>query len=285
MSSNRTVYFNNTFMPKHMVHISPDDRGFLFADGVYEVIRAYNGSFFQLEAHFKRLGRSLDELSLNFSDLEGLKGACHRLIRENSLEDREALVYIQITRGVAERRHTFPDPDVPVTVYASASAFQPDPEKQKNGVSVIVRPDIRWNRCDIKTISLLPNVLACQGAHQQGHDETIMVRDGAVTEGTHTNFCAVFNDVVYTHPESNNILSGVTRKVVLELCREKGIAVNEYPVLESRLSNADEMLLVGTTPEVTPIVRFNGNPVKDGLPGPVTMTLQRAFKARVKQEC
>ncbi|MFO7749792.1 MAG: D-amino-acid transaminase [Desulfobacteraceae bacterium] len=281
MSDNRTVYFNNTFMPKKRVHISPDDRGFLFADGVYEVIRAYNGTLFQLEAHFKRLERSLDELSLNFTDLEGLKKACHRLIRENSLENRDALLYIQITRGVAERTHTFPAPEVPVTVYASASAFQADPEKQKNGVSVIIRPDIRWNRCDIKTISLLPNVMACEGAHQQGHYETVMVRNGAVTEGTRTNFCAVFNDVLYTHPESNNILSGVTRKVVLELCREKGIAVNETPVLESRLANADEMFLVGTTPEIMPIVRFNGSSVKNGLPGPVTMKLQRAFKRRV----
>ncbi len=277
MKPTETVFFNNRLMEKGKVCISPDDRGFLFADGVYEVIRCYNGKLFELEAHFKRLKRSLNELGIQYAAFDGLEHACQSLIKENNLDQKDATLYIQITRGAAKRKHYFPDPPVPATVYASASEFKDDPAKRKKGVTVLLAPDIRWNRCDIKTVSLLPNVLACQDAVSRDASETILIRDGAVTEGTHTNFAAVFDNELWTHPESNNILSGITRRVTLGLCKTIGIPAREYPVLANRLDRADEMMILGTTTEVMPVVNCNGRTVGNGLPGAVTLQLQQAF--------
>jgi D-alanine transaminase len=272
------VYFNNQFMPKNRVKISPDDRGFLFADGAYEVIRAYNGKLFEIDRHLKRMARSLRELRIESPGSETFKEVAEQLIRDNNLQDGEALVYIQVTRGVAPRQHVFPGNDTPPTVYAYASSFQPSLEKLAYGVKIRLVPDIRWTRCDIKSVSLLPNVLVHQQAKESGADEAVFVRDGAITEGSHTNFGAVFEGQIVTYPKSHYILAGITREVVLDLCRELNIPVKEFPILADDLKRADEALLMSTSSEVMPVVQVDEWSVGDGKPGPITTTLQRAFR-------
>jgi D-alanine transaminase len=275
------AYFNNQFIPKEEVKISPDDRGFLFADGVYEVIRAYKGKLFKVDAHLQRMERSLRELGLDGPNEEKFRNIAEQLIQDNELENGEALVYIQVTRGVAPRRHAFPGNDTPSTVYVTATPFQPPHAEMKQGVKIILAPDIRWARCDIKSIALLPNVLANQQAKENDAAEAIFVRDGAITEGTHTNFCAVFDGELVTYPQNNYILAGITRSVVLDLCRELNIPGREFPIFERDLKDADELMLTGTTSAVTPVVQVEDWPVGDGRPGPMTTMLQRAFRELV----
>lgn len=272
------VYFNGRLVPKEDVRISPDDRGFLLADGAYEVILSYDGRLFKAEEHLKRLERSLRELRIEGADVGSLKDAAERLIQVNDLENGDASLYIQITRGAAVRTHAFPGSETPPTVYVAASPFQLPREKCEHGIKVILVPDIRWTRCDIKSVALLPNVLVSQQAKEAGAAEAIFVRDGAVTEGAHTNFCAVFDGQLITYPKSHYILGGITREIVLGLCGELGIPFEEFPILESQLREADELMIVGTTTEIMPVIQVDGWQVGDGEPGPVTRRLQQAFR-------
>jgi D-alanine transaminase len=278
------VYFDGRFLPKEEVRVSPDDRGFLFADGAYEVIRAYQGRLFKTEAHLRRLERSLRELRIAGLDVEGFGAIGHELIERNELRRGDATLYIQVTRGVAPRRHAFPEEPTPPTVYLVASPFRPSPEKWEHGVGIILVPDIRWSRCDIKALALLPNVLASQEAREKGAGEAVFVREGMITEGAHTNFCAVFDGRLVTHPTGQHILSGVTRQVVFELCAELQIPYRESPIGEGALADASEAMIVGTTVEITPVVRVEGRKVGDGIPGPLTRKLQQAFRALVTDQ-
>mgnify|MGYP001076566341 CR=1 FL=1 len=272
------VYFNGQFMPKEEVKISPDDRGFLLGDGVYEVIRSYSGRLFKVEEHIRRLARSLRELRIEGVDTEALKGIAEELIEYNELERGDAKLYVQVTRGVAPRRHSFPDGETSPTVYATASAFQPPRGKWEHGVKVILVPDIRWARCDIKSVALLPNILANQQAKERGAEEAIFVRNGAITEGSHTSFCAVFDGELTTHPKSNYILAGIMRETVLDLCDELDIPVKEFPIFERDLKEADEVMILGTTSEIMPVVQVDDWQVGDGKPGPIAVRLQRAYR-------
>ena len=272
------AYFNGRFMPKEEVKISPDDRGFLLGDGVYEVIRSYSGRLFKVEEHFRRMARSLRELRIHGVDTEDLKGIVEALIEYNELGDGDAKLYIQITRGVAPRRHSFPDEGTPPTVYATASPFQPPRQKWEHGVRIILVPDIRWARCDIKSVALLPNILANQQAKERGAEEAVFVRDGAITEGSHTNFCAVFDGELATHPKSNYILAGIMRETVLDLCDELDVPVKEFPIFERDLKEADELMILGTTSEIMSVVQVNDWEVGDGTPGRIAMKLQRAYR-------
>lgn len=278
------VYFNGQLVPKKDVRISPDDRGFLFADGVYEVIASYGGRLFRPDEHFRRLERSLRELRIPLPDLAALRGAAEHLIEINGLAEGEAGVYIQITRGVAPRNHAFPDPAVSPTVYAGAFPFEMPREKQERGVKVILVPDTRWARCDIKSVALLPNILASQRAVENDAAEAIFVRDGVITEGSRNNVCAIFGGRLVTHPKTNVILPGVTRDVVLELCEQRGIPYRETFIPESQLREADELMIVGTLSEIVPVVQVDDWLVGDGKPGPVTRRLQRAFRKMVREQ-
>ena len=271
------AYLNGQYAPSEQIKISPQDRGFLFADGVYEVIRAYQGRLFELDAHMRRLERSLRELKIRFADVQGLKAVCRKLIDDNGLTEGDALVYIQITRGAHPRDHGYPSGDVLPTVYAVSRGYTPHDKEKADGIRVVLLPDIRWARCDIKTVALLPNVMAHQQALDAGAHEAVLVRDGVVTEGTRFNVFGVFDGTVVTAPKTNYILPGITRDVVLRLCREKEIPVTEYPMSESQLREADELFAVGTGTEVTPIVRVDDWTVADGRGGPITRRLQQAF--------
>jgi len=272
-----TVYFNGAFVAKDDVRISPDDRGFLFADGVYEVVRSYGGRLFQLEPHLARLTNGLRALEIGGIDVPALGGVFRELLARNDLATRDATVYLQITRGAAPRTHAFPDPAPPPTVYAEARSFTPrgDPA---TGVGVITVPDTRWARCDIKTVGLLPNCLANQRARAAGAIEAVFVRDGVAIEATASSFFGVFRGEVRTAPASNYILPSVSRAVVLRLCREHAIPHAETPIFAQELDRADELFLAGTTLEVMPVVRTDDRPVGDGRPGPVTRRLHELFR-------
>jgi D-alanine transaminase len=278
------TYFNGEFLPKEAVRISPDDRGFLFADGAYEVIRAYQGNLFRPTAHLQRLENSLHGLRINGPDINELQDAAVQLIEGNNLANGDAALYIQVTRGVAPRTHAFPPRDTPPTVYMSARRFHAAPERLEHGVRVILVPDSRWARCDIKSVALLPNVLASQQAKERGAYEAVFVRDGMVTEGSHANFAAVFDGHLVTHPKSSHILPGITREVVLELCEELDLPYRQSPISETGLREANELMLLGTTTEVMPVVQVDDWQVGNGQPGPVTRTLQHAFRQLVTAE-
>ncbi len=271
------VYHNGHFVEKDAVRISPEDRGFNFADGVYEVIRAYNGVLFRLEDHFRRLYGNLQALRLDIGQSDSLKTIPSELLQRNALLTGDATIYLQITRGVAPRSHPFPANVVP-TIYAAASPFEPPVEKWRNGIKVICLPDTRWARCNIKTLALLPNVLANQQALEAGADEALFVRDGAVTEGTLSNFGAVFDGQLWTYPDSNYILPGITRQVALDLCQELQIPVRKHPIMAEHLHTASEAMVMGTTKEITPVILIDHHLVGDGMPGPITIKLQNAFQ-------
>ena len=276
------VYFNTQYLPRTDVKISPDDRGFLFADGVYEVIRAYKGRLFRMDLHLKRLARSLRELKINGPSMERIAEISDALLQRNNLKDADAAIYIQITRGAAPRKHAFPKSAPSPTVYLNAFTVQPPVEAWEKGAKAITTPDIRWTRCDIKSVSLLPNVLASQAAAEAGAEDAIFIRDGFVTEGSHTNVCAVFKGRLQTHPKNNYILPGVTREVVLSLCAGLNIPVSQTPISANSLPRADELMLLGTSTEVMPIVQLDNRQVGNGKPGPITRKLQEAFWRQTK---
>jgi D-alanine transaminase len=281
-SGSRTVYLDGNFVPIEEAAISPLDRGFMFADGVYEVVRSYRGSLFQLEAHIARLHRSLREIRIGRDAAEGIDDILPEILERNALTDSEALIYVQITRGPAPRSHKFPDPPAPPTVYAHAVPFDPPVEQRDRGIPVILVPDTRWNRCDIKSTSLLPNILARQMAEDAGAGESIFIRNGMVTEGSSSTFCAVFSGTVVTHPESNVVLPGITKRVVFDLCARSGIPVAERPFREDELSRASEMMLLSTSREVMPVVSVDGVEVGDGRPGQLTRKIQAAFSEIIR---
>jgi D-alanine transaminase len=272
------VYFDGRFLPKEDVRVSPDDRGFLLADGAYEVIRSYSGRQFKVAEHLSRLERSLRELRFTGPDVQRLGAIAEMLLQLNDLDRGDAVLYIQVTRGVAPRTHAFPPPQTTPTVYLTASPFRLSPEKWEHGVSIILVPDMRWARCDIKSVALLPNVLASQQAKEQGAEEAVFVRDGNLTEGAHTNVCGVFGGRLVTHPATHHILAGVTRRLVLDLCAELEIPVKESPMDRQALPEADELMILGTTTGIMPVVRVDDWQVGDGTPGPLTRKLQQAFR-------
>ena len=279
------IYLNGKLIPKTEAAISPEDRGFNFADGIYEVIKYYGGRPFRYADHMERLRRSLREIRIDFDGSGLLEAVFQTLLEQNGLADQEAGIYLQITRGSHTRIHQFPE-DIKPTVYATAFPFASKWDQLKNGVKVITTEDIRWLRCDIKSVSLLPNVLAAEKAHEQDAVEAIFIRNGIVTEGSHSSFMAVKNGVVYTHPDSNLILPGITKIVIREICKANNISLVEEGIPASELAIMDEMMIVGTGSEVTPVVQLDENLVGNGKPGPVTLFIQEKFfeQTRLKIE-
>jgi D-alanine transaminase len=273
------VYLNGDYVPLEEAKISVDDRGFLFADGVYEVVRIYGGQPYLMDAHMTRMGRGLRALDIGLRDANAIVRASERLIRENGV-DGDGAIYIQVTRGVAPRKHAFPAKDTPPTVYVKVSSYKgPAAESWEDGVDAITLADNRWARCDIKSVALLPNVLANQAAHAAGALEALFVRDGVVIEGSHSNLWGVQRDRLITYPASNYILPGITRAQVFELAVALGIDVVQGPIYEHELFDMDELFLTGTTTEVMPVVRVDGREILDGEPGPITRKLIEAYRA------
>ncbi len=275
------AYFNGNYLPHENIHISPDDRGFLFADGVYEVIRWYEGFFYDMEGHMARLMRSMEGIRLTWDEAGSFPSVAQELIKRNNLHSLPVLVYLQVTRGVARRSHAFPSPDVPPTVYAFARSFRPEKEVISSGINTILKEDTRWASCNIKSVSLLPNILSFQEARKAGAYESIFYRNDIITECAHSNIFFVINDVLTTHPESEKILSGITRKNVLHLAHEAGIPVSETALRVNQLDEITEAFVTNTSFEIAPVIAINDKIVGDSVPGPVTKLLRNKFDTSV----
>ena len=281
------VYLNGEFVDRSQAKVSIDDRGFLFGDGVYEVTRIRGGRFFEGERHERRLARNLAELELTLPPgvtPASLGEIALRLYADGGLGRGEALAYFQVTRGVAPRAHQFPI-GTPPTVFVSVGAFSPPDALRARGVACVTYPDIRWSRCDIKSVNLLPNVLAKQVAVTTGAYEAFFVRDGIVTEGASTNFFAVLDGEIRTYQNSNVILPGISRDVALELAIAEGIAVREEPLRVADLPRVTEIFLTSTMNDVMPVVTLDGRTIGDGRPGPITSRLARIFDAHLTAQC
>lgn len=277
-----TIYLNGNFIPKEEARISPDDRGFLFADGIYEVVRWYGKGFFDMRGHLRRLKRSLGELKISWDNIETFPLIAERLVRENQFENSPTMVYLQVTRGAAKRTHYFPVPEVKPTAYAFAFTFNPDSDSLRHGIKALLKPDIRWSRCDIKSIALLPNTMSFQEAYTRGFKECIFVRDNIITEGAHSNIFFVRENTLYTHPESNHILSGITRNNVIRMAKNAGITVDEKATREDEIGTLQEAFISNTSAEVTPVVELGGITIGTGAPGPITRKLQQLFRSETE---
>jgi len=278
------VYLNGQFLDTSKAHLSVEDRGFVFGDGVYEVWRVVQGSLFESERHYERLERGLRELRINRpaeATLERLEEIGARLLRDNDLLEGDATLYLEITRGAATRTHHFPPAATAPTVYLSVKRFVPPEELRATGVRAITVPDIRWLRCDIKTVQLLPNVLANEQAHASGAFDAIFVRDDVVTESTHASVFGVLDGVLRTHPANHLVLPGITREVLLEIARELAIPVREDAIPAREIPRLEELFLTGTTTDVTPIVQLDGMRIGRGVPGPISLRLYAALRERL----
>lgn len=271
-----TAFINGRFLPLAGASVSIEDRGFQFGDGVYEVIRTYRGRPFMLHAHLARLNRSAEAIGLRQPySLERWTDYMEEGLRLAALT--ESKIYVQITRGVAPRDHAYA-PELEPTVVMTIRELHPlSPAVQTAGVDAMTLDDVRWGRCDIKSLNLLPNVLARQQAKEAGVFEAILVRNGEVTEGSVSNVIIVDNRTLMTAPEGPRILSGVTREVVLRLARQEGLEVHEQYPSREKLFGASEVFLTGTTVEVLPVVRIDGKPIGSGEPGPVARQLAKRF--------
>ncbi|GBD36178.1 D-alanine aminotransferase [bacterium HR36] len=269
-------------MPLVEVRVPALDRGFLFGDSVYEVIRVYRGRPFLFEEHLARLRRSLEAIRLPYTDLEGLRQRVLQVIGEYQF--REAIIYIQITRGADyTRHHVFPQRIEPLEFFY-VEEFHDDLEPMRQqGVRVITHPDLRWKRCDIKSTNLLPNVLAAQAAREAGAYEALLyLPDGTLLEGSRTSCFGVLAGKLLTAPTTPSILPGITRALVLRLAREQGIAVEERVLRLADLPQVAELFLTGTTSEILPIVQVDGQIIGEGKPGPITRRLQEAYRRLVQ---
>ena len=271
------VYLDGKFLPPEQARVSVFDRGFVFGDGVYEVIPVFGGRLFRLPHHLSRLEASLAAIRLRNPHTTGeWKTIFTRLMAEHGTSDQS--IYLQITRGVAPRDHAFPPNPVP-TVFAYAQPLKyPPAEQLTQGVTAVIAADIRWQRCDIKAIALLANALLRQQAIEQGAVEAILVRDSVVTEGAASNIFVVSGERLVTPPKGPFILPGVTRDLVVEIARAKGVSCDELPVKIEALSSADEVWLTSSTKEILPITRIDGRPVGAGKPGPMHARMFALYK-------
>ncbi len=274
---------NGEILPLAEVKIPALDRGFLFGDAIYEVLRVYHGRPWLEEDHFRRLAHSLASIRVGGVDVERLRRRMHETIAAGPFD--EALVYIQITRGAAPlRTHALPAGVTPLELLYVQEFHDPYTEGRRDGVAVLCQPDLRWDRCDIKSTNLLANVLALQAAKEVGCVEALLyLPDGTLTEGSHTSFFGVLHGRVLTAPNSNAILPGITRSLVLRLAARTGIPVREHVLKRTDLSEVSELFLTGTTSEVLPVVRVDERPIADGRPGPIARRLQEAYSETVRE--
>lgn len=273
-----TVYLNGEFLPLAEAKIPILDRGFILGDGVYEVIPAYGRMLFRLKEHLARLAYSLREIRLDDPhDALTWTRLLQGVVDRNPWEDQS--VYLQVTRGVASRSQEFPKaPTAPTVLIMSWPMRSPSRESRERGVAVITREDFRWHRCDIKSISLLANCLLRQEAEDAGCAETILVRDGHVTEASTCNVFLVKDGTIATSPKDRLILPGITYDLVLELARANALPAHVRPVMRDELFAADEIWLSSSTKEVLPVTRIDGKPVGAGRPGPLYARMYALFQ-------
>ncbi|SFP22816.1 D-amino-acid transaminase [Salibacterium halotolerans] len=272
------VWIHDTLTPQEEAGVSFEDRGYYFGDGIYEVIRLYDGKPFLWEEHFERFTRSAAELDLPFpKPLENIKEDMLHLIETNKVHN--GIIYMQMTRGVQERNHLYSREITPVITAFTKEEDVPS-HLQEQGISLRAVEDIRWLRCDIKTINLLGNVMAKRSAEDNGCHEALLHRGPTVTEGSSTNVFMVKNGVIYTHPADNYILKGITRQFIQKLCIEKGIPFKESAFTLEDLRGADELFIASTSHEIVPVHRVSGT-IEKTLPSrELTDELQKTFQER-----
>ena len=272
----RITYVNGQYVPEQEAKISIFDRGFLFGDGVYEVTPVVNGKVVDFEAHLERLGRSLGELRMAWPcSKDEIRKMHAELISRNTLT--EGMIYMQVTRGVADRQFNFPK-DITSTIIAFTQVMAlVDNANARTGIKVITTPDIRWGRRDIKTVMLLASVLGKQEAVDKGVTDAWMVQDGKVTEGTSNNAFIVKNNTVITRPLSNDILPGCTRRALFRLAKEHGVAIEERLFTPEEAYGADEAFITSATQFVMPVTEIDGKRIGGGQPGPVSRKMRELF--------
>lgn len=279
------VYLNGNFLPTEQACVPVLDRGFIFGDGVYEVIPVYGGRLFRFEEHLQRLQNNF--AAVRIPDPLGnkdWKNLLETLVEKNGGGDLS--LYLQVTRGSAQRDHAMPDKPTP-TVFAMCTPLSPISEKVRtHGVAAITLDDNRWQNCHIKAISLLPNILLRQAALDQDAVEAILIRDGFATEGAASNLFAVIDGVLTTPPKGSKLLPGITRDLILELAAEHGIAHAQEDISRESLKNADEVWLTSSTKEILSVTRLDGARVSNGQPGPVyqhMLGLFQDYKQQLRQ--
>jgi D-alanine transaminase len=277
------AYLNGNWLPLAQAQVSVLDRGFLFGDGVYEVIPVYSGLPLRLSEHLQRLQQSLDGIRLPNPDRDEVwRERIAELIQRSGGGDQ--LLYLQVTRGAAPRDHAFPSSSVAPTIFLTSKNFAPpDDARFEQGLRVALAPDPRWQLCNLKTLNLLANVLLKQIAVEDGLDEMLLYANDQLTEGTSSNIFVVRNQVIATPPLSNNILPGITRGLILELAQQEGIQIKERSITLSELMHADEVWISSSTRELMPVVAIAGTPVADGRPGPIARALRPVFRAYATQ--
>lgn len=276
-----TVYLNGRFIPLEQATVSVLDRGFNFADGVYEIIPVFSGRAFRLPEHLKRLKNSLSGISLSLDyDDRKWRSVLGELLNLNQVSE-DSTIYIQVTRGAAERNHFYQSGYTP-TVFVMCKPLSGIDVSM--GVSAILHEDIRWEYCHIKSVALLPNVLLKQYARDKdGSHEAILSRDGYITEGAASNVFIVRDNMARTPPKSNRLLPGITRDLVVELIGESRYQCQEVPVTEKELSQADEIWITSSTLGIAPVVRLDDRPVGGGKPGPVWRDVNELYQAFKKK--
>ena len=275
--ASQLVYLNGAYLPIEEAKVSVLDRGFIFGDGVYEVIPAFGGKALRFEHHMQRLNDSLAAIRIrNPHTSEEWHEIIQKLITETGPDDQS--IYLQITRGVAQRDHRFPD-DTQPTVFVMSNLLHPvDKELLSSGIAAITLDDIRWQYCNIKAIALLPNILLRQQAIDQNAMEAILVRDGEMTEGAASNVFIVKNGVIKTPPKGKRLLPGITRDLVVELAHNHNMPVEETTISEKEFLDADEIWLTSSTKEILPVTQLNGKAVADGKPGKVFNDMYQKYQ-------
>jgi D-alanine transaminase len=275
------VYLNGRFLPREEAHISPEDRGFVFADAIYEVVRFGAGRPYRLAQHLDRMRYGLNEIRIP-ADPSFFPEVASRLLSENGLASEDALVYAQVSRGAAPRYHAFPPEGTPRTVFAYARLTDPPPPPA--GGRAILLPDERWGRCDIKTVMLLPNVLASQQAREAGAIEAILVRDGIAWEATKANLFAFSGVTIRTAPKGPRILPGVTRGAAIEAASALGFSVEERPLAVEELFSAEEVFLASTTLWTYSLTEIEGRRIGNGRPGAVAARIRNLLQSEFRGE-
>jgi D-alanine transaminase len=273
------LYLNGQFLEPENACISVMDRGFLFGDGVYEVIPAYGGHPFRLQGHLQRLENSLLAIRMEppLTHVEW-HDILHKLLSQLPGQDQQ--IYLQVTRGAYSKRlHAIPERVTPTVLAVTSKLGERDPDIAIRGVFAVTVEDIRWHHCDIKAITLLANILGQQQAHDQNADHAILVRDGKAMEGASSNLFMVKEGLIITPPKSRDLLPGITRDLVLELAQQSGLAHTEAMIEAQDLDTADEIWLTSSTREVMPVTRLNDKPVADGKPGPLWRQINELYTA------
>ncbi|MCJ1661882.1 D-amino-acid transaminase [Staphylococcus sp. NRL 18/288] len=275
------VFINGEFVDHEEAKVSYEDRGYVFGDGIYEYIRAYDGKLFTVDEHFERFIRSAGEIQLDLGySAEELIDIVRDLLQVNDIKNGG--IYIQATRGVAPRNHSFPTPEVKPVLMAFAKSYDRPYEDLENGINAATVEDIRWLRCDIKSLNLLGNVLAKEYAVKYNASEAIQHRGDTVTEGASSNVYAIKDGAIYTHPVNNYILNGITRRVIKWIAEDYDIPFKEETFTVDFLKNADEVIVSSTSAEVMPVIKIDGESVGNGNVGPITRKLQEGFNKYIE---